>query len=184
MTVKKLKAVFQNLENLDEKSVEFLLKAIDASNLPGFDYLEFKQSLNALQTLNMDEEIAMKSAYATGSTVGLTKVKLIKSAQHYRGVLQKEKEQFDAALQKQMFQRVEHKISEKTELAKKVQQYQEKITQLKVEIQKIEEKLGKADNEIKGAQLKIEGTKNKFETTFDALISQIDSDIDKLNNLL
>ena len=69
--------IFSGIDKLDKKSVAFLLKAIKENNLPGFDYLEFKQSLNGLKKMDMDETTAIKSAFTTGSTVGLTKSKLI-----------------------------------------------------------------------------------------------------------
>ena len=75
---KDLKNIFGSTTGLDDKSMEYLTSALAKNNLPGFDYLEFKQSLGALASLNMDEATAYKSAFATASTVGLTKEKLLK----------------------------------------------------------------------------------------------------------
>ena len=176
--------MFSNVESLDKKSVAFLLKAIEESNLPGFDYLEFKQSLKALQKMDMDETIAIKSAFTTGNTVGLTKAKLISSAEHYRQVLMKEKNQFDAALQKQMAQRVDGKKSEKEALTKKMETYRNKIKELQNEIVKIQEKFDKADSEIDAAQAKIIETKEKFESTYQSFVSEIERDLQRLNDVL
>ncbi|MEM6967493.1 MAG: hypothetical protein AAF573_22205, partial [Bacteroidota bacterium] len=79
---KNLKTIFGENHLLDEKSISFLTGALDRNNLPGFDYIEFKQSLAALAKLNMDEETAFKSAFATAATVGLTKGKLLETASH------------------------------------------------------------------------------------------------------
>jgi hypothetical protein len=98
----KLKAIFGNHHGLDEKSIEYLTKALEKKNLPGLDYLEFKQSLGALLDMDMEETMAFKSAFATSATMGLTKEKLRKTAEHYKNVLTEEKEQFDAALEKQV----------------------------------------------------------------------------------
>ena len=162
----------------------FLLKAIENSNLPGFDYLEFKQALSGLRKMNMDEDTAMRSAFTTGTTVGLTKSKLIASAEHYRKVLMDEKGQFDHALQNQMAQKVHGKKEEKSKLTARIAEYQAKIKQLENEILKYQEKLDKADSEIAAARDKIEDTKNKFESTFSDFISQIDRDIEKLKVVL
>ena len=70
---KKLVEIFGSHGDIDSKSVDFLAKALDKNNIPGFDYLEFKQSLTALKKMGMDAETSIKSAYATASTVGLTK---------------------------------------------------------------------------------------------------------------
>lgn len=172
--------IFENTKDLDKKSVSFLLKAINENNLPGFDYLEFKQSLKGLKKMNMDETTAIKSAFTTGSTVGLTKSKLISSAQHYRDILTKEKSQFDHALQKQMTQRVHGKQEEKKTLSERINTYKAKIKELENEILKYQERLDKADSEIASAEKKIEDTKDKFETTVQGLLSQIDKDIELL----
>lgn len=176
--------MFTGVENLDKKSVAFLLKAIEENNLPGFDYLEFKQALKGLMGMNMDQHTAMKSAFTTGSTVGLTKEKLISSAEHYRQVLLKEKSQFDAALQKQMAQRVDGKRNEKETIANKIQAYHQKIKDIQTEMAKLQDKLDKADSEIEAAEQKIHETKDKFETTFQSFVREIERDLDTLNSVL
>ena len=176
--------MFEEVDSLDKKSVAFLLKAIEESNLPGFDYLEFKQALKGLKRMNMDQHTAIKSAFMTGSTVGLTKEKLISSAEHYRQVLLKEKSQFDVALQKQMAQRVDGKRTEKETVAGKIKAYRSKIKEIEAEITKLEDKLAKADSEIDAAKEKIHDTKEKFETTFQSFVKEIERDLETLNSIL
>lgn len=176
--------IFDGLESLDKKSVQFLHKAISENNLAGFDYLEFKQSLNALKELDMDEVLAIKSAYTTGTTVGLTKSKLLSSADHYKKVLQTEKKQFDTALQNQMDQRVHGKKEEKATLSKKIEDYKARISELERQVMKVQEKLDRADEEIEGARLKIEDTRDKFETAFAEFVRQINHDVEILKSVL
>ncbi len=180
----KMSSMFEGLSELDKKSVSFLLKAIQENNLPGFDYLEFKQSLNGLKAMDMDVTTAIKSAYTTGSTVGLTKSKLISSAEHYKKILMKEQEQFESALQKQMAQRVHGKKEEKEKLTSKIATYQSKIKELETEILKYQDKLDRADSEIESARAKIDDTKQKFENTFQAIMRQINDDIARLKEVL
>ena len=126
---KDLKSLFGEIHGLDEKSLNFLVKALEKNNLPGFDYIEFKQSLSNLIAMDMSEETAFKSVYATAVSVGLTKEKLLKSAVHYKQILNKEKDQFDAALQKQMTQRVEGKLKEVQKLKGQIEEYHKKIAE-------------------------------------------------------
>ncbi|MBX2815061.1 MAG: hypothetical protein KTR24_03655 [Saprospiraceae bacterium] len=177
-------AIFEGLDSLDKKSVQFLHKAIAENNLPGFDYLEFKQSLNGLKAMDMDDTMAIKSAFTTGSTVGLTKTKLVSSADHYKKILQTEKKQFDTALQNQMSQRVHGKKEEKATLSKKIEEYRAKISQLETQVVKVQEKLDRADEEIEAARVKIEDTRDKFESAFAEFIKQIDSDISNIKSVL
>ena len=179
-----IKALFgQNIE-LDNKSVEFLSNALSTNSQQGFDYIKFKSSLNALKKLNQDDLTAVRSAYATASTLGVTKDKLLQSAMHYKNVLNKEKEQFDLALQKQMTQRVASKQDEAVYLHEKIKEYELKIKELKKQIDDFQYKIDHADKEIEEAKEKIESTKDRFEHTFDAFVKQIDNDISLIQQVL
>ena len=177
---KNLKKIFGTHHGLDEKSIDFLTKALEKNNLPGFDYIEYKQSLSALSEMNIEGETAFKSAFATARTVGLTKDKLLKSAQHYKNVLSKEKEQFDAALEKQVQQRVKSKLDEVTKLRKQIQDYKAKIEQLEKKIAASQNTIDKADETIQAAKSKIDNTKENFEYTLQSIFNQIDKDIENI----
>ena len=75
----------------DAKFVDILLKAVEKDNLEGFDYLEYKSSLQSLSGMDMDEETKYKSSLAMATTMGATPAKLIKTAEHYIATLNKEK---------------------------------------------------------------------------------------------
>lgn len=179
-----LKNIFGDTTGLDEKSMDFLTSALVKNNLPGFDYLEFKQSLSALSNLNMDESTAFKSAFATAATVGLTKEKLLKTAEHYREVLMQENKAFDQALKKQIEQKVESKKAEMEKLKKQILEYREQIRKLEEAIGKNEAILEHADETIKASLDKINNTKEQFESTFQAILNQINRDIEDINQYI
>ncbi len=177
---KRLKDLFGKDHGLDEKSIQFLTTALEKNNLPGFDYIEFKQSLLALEAMNMEEETAFKSAYATASTLGLTKDKLLKTAEHYKKVLMNEKVQFDAALQKQIHQRVHAKEQELETLKKQIEDFKQKIAQLESKIANNQDAIERQDDVIQKAKDKIESTKDGFELTLQSLLNAIDKDIEAM----
>lgn len=181
---KHIKEFFGDHTGLDERSLNSLAKALDKNNLPGFDYIEFKQSLGRLLELDMDEATAFKSAYATASTMGLTKEKLLKTTTHYKNVLLKEKQQFDQALKKQMEQRVNSKLSEVAKLKKQIADYKAKIAELESKIQKSQHTIDHADEHIQNAKNKIEATGDAFEHTLQSIVNQIDKDIENINAYL
>lgn len=174
---KSLKALFGVHHGLDEKSVNFLTQALEKNNLPGFDYIEFKQSIGNLGNLGMDEPTMFKSAYATAATVGLTKEKLLKTAEHYKNILTTEKTQFDAAVQKQVDQKVRSKQVEVEKLRKMIEEHQAKIKELEAKIAAAQSTVEQADDLIEAELAKIENTKNGFDTTLRALMNEIDRDI-------
>ena len=181
---KDLKLLFGKDHGLDQKSVEFLTNALEKSNLPGFDYIEYKQSLSALAQMNMDEATAVKSSFATASTVGLTKMKLLETAEHYKKVLKDEKAQFDVALQNQMQQRVASKQQEVIKLIDQITKHEEKIAQLREQIAKFQATIDGADAQIQEAKEKIDSTQTSFEHTHQSILNQIEKDIENIQKYL
>jgi phage-related protein len=179
-----MKDFFGENHNLDEKSMESLITALERENLPGFDYLEFKQALARLGSLNMEESLIFKSAFATASTIGVTKDKLLKTAGHYKNVLAKEKKSFDAAMNKQVKAKVEGKRKEVEALKKKLALYEAKINELEQLKVKATKTINTADETIKNAQDGIDKVKTRFETTLKALLNQIDKDIEDIGKYL
>ena len=174
-----------NAQSLDPKSLEFLYNALKANTLQGFDYLKFKQSIKALQEqMSMSEEVAIKSSFATASTLGITKEKLIEQIQHYLLVLQKEKTEFDAAHNKQKTIKVNQKQSETTFLQEKIKSHQLQMAELEKQIREFQIKIDNADKEIEEARQKIQDTKVRFEETYTHFESVLKSDIDTFNKYL
>ena len=172
-------------EGLDSKSVDFLIHALEKNNLPGFDYIEFKQSLAALAAMvQLDEGTRFKSAFATATAMGLDKNKLLASADHYKRILNNEKEQFNAALQKQIDQRVLTKKLEVEKMRKQIEEFQTKIKELESRIQQTQSTISQQDDLITKEMEKIESTKDGFESTIVSILSEIDRDIQHIQTYL
>lgn len=180
----KLKDLFGQHHGLDERSVEALVKALERKNLPGFDYLEFKQSIYALQHMGMDDPTKFRSAFATASVMGLSKEKLLQTAQHYKKVLQEEKSHFDRSMQNHLQERVENKRREVEVLKKKVEEYRQKIQQLEAQIELSNQTIDQADSSIEDAKEKIEAARTNFEFTLNSIVNEIDNDIDHIEQYL
>lgn len=179
-----LKNLFGSTTGLDERSLSSLTNALERSNLPGFDYIEFKQSVDALLQMGMDESTAVKSAFATAATMGLTKEKLLNTAKHYREVLHKESEQFEAACQNQIDQKVNAKRTEVEKLKTQIEEYRAKIKTLEEQIAKAVDTISHADENIQSALEKIQTTKSQFDETFKSVMNQMDRDMESIERLI
>lgn len=179
-----LKEIFGDTSGLDNKSIESLTRALDKNNLPGFDYLEFKLSLGKLAQMNLPEEMAYKSAFATASTVGLTKEKLLTTGQHYRKVLHDEKELFNVALQGQLQKRVNNKQEEVQKLKAQIQAWQEQIVNLQNQIAKSQATIDDADNQVAAEMKKIQATQESFEHTHQSIMNQLELDLQNIQKYL
>lgn len=181
---KNLSELFGSHPELEQKFVSLFIKTLEKNNQPGFDYIEFKQSLGAMAKMNIDESTAIRSAFATASTVGLTKKKLMESANYYAKIINQEKEHFDAALAKRINQKVGGKVKEVEKLKEQIIKYNEKIAQLKAQIEKHQHTIDTADEQIQAEKEKIIGTQNNFERTHENFIDQIKADIENFNTYL
>ena len=179
-----MKNLFGENHGLDEKSIEFISKAIEKANLPGFDYLEFRMAVDNLKKMNLDEAIAFKSAFATASTMGLTKEKLLETAAHYKAVVQKEKEQFDAASAKQQDIKVGANLQQVAELQRVINDSEAKIRQLQSEIDTARGKVRELDFERDCAAAKIEEAKTKYLFTHQSINNQMEQDMANIQKYL
>lgn len=170
--------IFDKQNELDEKSRTFLLNAIKENNQSGFDYLEYKQALIRLEEMEMEPALAIQSAYTTATTVGLTREKLLDSAEFYLSVLNNEYKQFKKALEKQMEARVHSKEKQKSSLEKKRDNIRKKIRELEKEESEIVTKLEKMDADTEDARKKIEQTSDRFAETLNTITEKIQTDLE------
>lgn len=179
-----IKKVLGLSSDVDKKTADFLSKALDKGKQKGFDYLKFKQSLNQISKLSLDEGTTLQSAYATASTIGVTKQALVSSAKHYLNVLMNEKSQFDSALNKQVKERVASKKEQVVKLEQSIQQLKAKIAEIEKKVLEYQHKIDNSDSEVEKAKQKILDTKTKFEKSFEVFVKIIEGDIQKIEHYL
>ncbi|MCO6459840.1 MAG: hypothetical protein J5I59_00415 [Saprospiraceae bacterium] len=176
-----LSDLFKLQSDIDTKSLDFLMNALKKSNQDGFDYIEFKQAYNALTQLPMEPDLAMKSAFTTGGTMGLNKEGLLKSAEFYKQVIQREKAQFDVALKNQREQKIENRKSEQKNIQNQIDRNKDLVNKLQTEIEELQKQIDAVDKEIDAAVSKIEDSRYKFEHAFSEIITEINKDIELIN---
>ncbi len=168
----------------DEKFINRLLGALEEHNIEGFDYLEYKQSLQNLGNVDMDEGTKFKSALAMAKTMGATPDKLISSANHYLKVLKNEENKFLDAFKAQQTKQVSSRNAEIKKLEEGIAQRKAQIEKLKKEIAAGEKALEERKGNINQAQAKVEATKNGFYHAYQIVTSQISADLKKMKQYL
>ncbi|MBK8444516.1 MAG: hypothetical protein IPL35_14385 [Sphingobacteriales bacterium] len=169
---------------IDEKITSTLLQAIESNNLDGFDYLEYKKSLQALANLPMDEATKYRSAFATASTMGISLSKLLESATYYVQILEREKNTFDEALKGKSENDVQGKRQEQERLRQALQQKAETIQRLTEEMKRDQSAVDEIDQYIASITQKLAQTKNNFEVSYQNIYQQMDNDIQKIKQYL
>ncbi|MBX2928708.1 MAG: hypothetical protein KF852_12810 [Saprospiraceae bacterium] len=173
-----------NPGQVSQKFMDILFKAMEDNNPDGFDYMEFRQSLASLKKMPMDEQTRFQSAFAMAQTLGATPSKLLDSAMHYIAVLNREEQQFEQALAAQKAKQIGSKEEEMLRLEQTVQAKTEQIRQLTAEIEAHQKQAGQLQKEIGQASAKVETTKNDFIASYNALVEQIQADVDSMKKFL
>lgn len=169
---------------ITDKFTEILLQAMEATNQEGFDYIEYKRSLQTLEKMPMDEKTRYFSAFAAAQSMGITKEKLLSSADFYLSVLKNENLKFQEATQGQREKQIGGKEKQISGLAANIQAKGEQIAKLTEEIQKHQAEMEALQHEISDSVVKIESTMNDFTASYTNLAQQIEADKSKMQQFL
>lgn len=171
-------------EPYDDRFLDTLLSALEANNIAGFDYLEFRQALQSLESMSFDEATRFKSAFAMAATMKVSPEHLVRTAKMYLDVLDKEDKAFREALSSQEQSQVRAREQRLEELDRSIVQQQKEIETLMESITRSRSETEQIQLELQDVHQMIEGTRVRFEKTFKYLHKQIETDIRKMNQHL
>lgn len=169
---------------VSDKFYEILFGAMETNNQPGFDYLEYKKSLQTLAKMPMDEATRYSSAYAAAQAMGVSSQALKDSAQFYLNVLKTEDSKFQESVNVQRQKQIGSKEKAITDLDATIKAKGEQIAKLTQEIAAHQEDMSKMKAEISEAVVKIETTLSDFHATYSDLIGQIGQDVENMKKYL
>lgn len=169
---------------ISDKFYEILFGAMETNNQPGFDYLEYKKSLQTLAKMPMDEATRYSSAYAAAQAMGVSSQALKDSAQFYLNVLKTEDSKFQESVNVQRQKQIGSKEKAITDLDATIKAKGEQIAKLTQEIAAHQEDMSKMKAEISEAVVKIETTLSDFHATYSDLIGQIGQDVENMKKYL
>lgn len=168
----------------NEKFVNILLGAIEKNNVDGFDYLEFKQALQNLGGVEMDEGTKFQSALAMAKTMGASKQVLFDSAELYLKVLSKEEAKFMESFMNQVNRQVDTRNQNIKNLEQGIALKKKQIEELQNEIEKQEKALNEKKSTANKANAKAQTTKENFYHSYHIVTEQIKGDIAKMKQYL
>lgn len=167
-----------------QEFTDILFKAMEAANPAGFDYMEFKQSLQSLKKMSMDDMTRYQSAFAMAQTLGATAEKLTQSAQFYLDVLKNEQQKFSEAVNNQRTKLIGNRQGEIGQLEQTIQSKAEQIKRLTQEIEAHQKQKEQLQKEISEATVKVETTQQNFIASYDILAEQITKDMENMKQFL
>ncbi len=167
-----------------KKFTDVLLNALEENNIDGFDYMEYKRSLESLKKMSMDEGTRYQSAFAMAQTMGVSAPDLINSTQHYINVLVQEEKKFQQAVSNQQSSQIKAKEEEIKNLGATIKSKEEQIKQLQIQIDQHKKDMEKMQSSISGEAAKIQATKSNFLASYQLLLSQIQADHENMKKYL
>lgn len=169
---------------VDQRFLDTLLQALEANNLEGFDYLEYRQALRSLVKMDMDEATRFKSAYAMAQTMNVTPRDLSRTAQVYLDVLAKEKKKFSDALANQERTQIQTRQNRIADLEASITSCQKQIEELMASINTQRDEMTNLSSELSEVHQKIQKTEQQFMASHDFLTKEIEADIQKMDQYL
>lgn len=163
-----------------------LKELIANRNLPGPDYFELKNAVDALKAAIPEESTRFVAAYATlkSSTPTLTKSYIIESIDSYINVMNEEKQnvasEFETTFKNEIGTR--QTLIETTKAS--IEAKKEQIAKLTEEINAANTLIGETNIEIINRQADLNTQKANFDTTIETVISELNSDKLKINTLI
>lgn len=169
---------------VNDNFLKILFDALEKNNLDGFDYLEFKKSLQSLSAMPMDEATRFKSAFAMANSMNVSAKQLLDSADFYINILAQEEQKFENALAQQKSTKVHSQEEQVKQLEMSVKAKAEQIKQLTQEIDTLQQQITATNTEIAEQTAKVTKTKNDFMASYEAVTGQIQGDVANMKKYL
>lgn len=179
-----LEKIFEVSPDVNEKMARLVIKSLSENIEDGMDYIRFKQSVQNLLAMNMDEATSIKSAFSTASTMGMTKEKLIRSISNYQLVVDKERDKFIETLKNQIQNQITSPSSSLKEIDDKIAENERKIGQLKQEIELYHKKKDQIKSDMEVAEDKIEKTRSEFLSVYESFSKNLEEDKNYFSSML
>lgn len=154
------------------------------ANIPGPDYLEYMQAIESLKELSLDDKSKFISAFAGFKTQGVTKEKLIETAQKYLEIFNSKKIKFEEHLNVKK----NEEISKRENLIASYDQRNLEIDNLLKQLN--EEKIKNVElssgykKEIINISESLDKKSNSFKIAYANIVESIKINIEKITNYL
>lgn len=165
---------------VDENMVNFLSQAIEEANIPGFDYIEFRNSLAAMANTPLPENQKYIAVFATASTMGLTKDSLLKAIDHYQGILDSKKKEFQVQVDQMTVREVQKREDLKAAKEAEIQTLLQQIQDAQAAIATKQQEVLEINSEIGRERLNIQQTAASFEATYNFISGKLQGDKQKI----
>ncbi len=164
----------------NQETYEKIMTVLDKNNIDGFDYYEFRQSIQNSSAMPLSEPDKFNTIFAMAKPFGVTKEKLISSIDFYAVKLDEHKAGFSTYIQGLREQEISVREQRKVDNDLAIQQKSDLIRQLTEEINALSQENNALSTEIYSQTSQINAKEQSFLITFDVVLKQINDDKNKI----
>lgn len=164
--------------------LKILEEAIASSNLPGFDYIEFRDSLVRMQGVPMSEEQKFQAIFATAQSIGVTQQKLLEAIDHYLGVIKAKDDEFTTYSEEVYNSKVASVEAAISQLTATIDGEASEIKRLTESIQARRKQQDEMTLQVLQARQDIGNKKAAYQATRDAVVGNLTADRSKIEAYL
>ncbi|MEM7180677.1 MAG: hypothetical protein AAF518_07180 [Spirochaetota bacterium] len=172
-----------NDEAVYEKFCASLQGAIEAANLPGFDFFEFYQLYKKFLQEGRSERQAVKEALHSSQTMRIDKQTLLTNYKHYEKTLQAEKKIFDNDLDNFYQENIKDPKGVSQQIDRDIQEKLLLIQQCQNDIQKLEQKKQNLGIDVNSAESQLRNVRIAFAKAYGTISNELYDLYEKLKKI-
>ena len=161
----------------DNKFIQMLEEVIAQNNIPGQDYFEFKQAIENMGSIVMDDKTKFLTVYNVLSLQGCNKDVLLSSLDKYVQIIQLEKENFTKEMQAEYSVRVQSKVDEVERAKKELETITKRMADINNTILQLSQ-------EAQAEDMKLRATEANFMASADIIMNEMINDKQKITNFI
>jgi len=166
------------------KTKELLKNALEKEEGSEFGYVKYKRSIDSLKSIIPDEKTRYLSSFIPAQTLGFTKEKLVKTAQSAIKILERESQDFNAAMTTRLDETVGSGKKNLEGTIKSIEQKTVELQKLTEEISSLQKLKTEIETQISNDQFKVDSIKRDFEVSYQEITTEIQSDITKITSYI
>lgn len=179
---------------VEEQYLNHFMDFLEKNNIPGLDYLEFANLLHKQFEKfgnTLSESQLYEMAFMSFETQGITKQRLIETANTYLKLIADHKKEFDQYLANDGAKTVQDKTNENARLIKansdaaiQIENLQKQIMQIQGAVNTNSQTINANTAIIQGEQQKLQAKQVKFEAAYRLVVEKLTGDAQKIQTLL
>lgn len=187
-----LTAIQQNVQpttlvsstSVDPNLIAQMDQVFAESNIDGLDMFEFIATLKNYENLPLAENTKYETAFATLSGLGLTKVRILETAEQYKAIFENCKAEFLSEMDNEVKTNVDSLNTEAENLATENMKKVEEINKLNADIQANQAKIGQLKGDAVINNNTLSNKKATFENSYAVFLNKIMYHIECVNKYI